>query len=199
MSTKHQPKTREHHHSHGPRVKSHLQLVANSAPTRNPKRPVQWAIALGLLITGSLVWVSTQNPVSTQASWTATGAITSLKTAFEQNGIEGYLVAKARLREQVKESLQKGGSVQANEAAQVAVYLFADLLPDSDFEKSESLSLFHPLMEAIETRPRTANAGQVFEALNAEVWNYENVSREEPQITPVAEDVLRLFSEMSRL
>lgn len=199
MSTKHQPKIREHHHSHGPRVKPHLQLVTRTAPARHPKRPVQWAIALGILITGSLVWVSTQNQVGTPATWTATGAITSLKTAFEQNGIEGYLVAKEHLRQQVRESLKQTGTVQADEAAQVAVYLFADLLPDSDFEKTESLSLFNPLMEAIEARPRTASAGQAFEALTAEIWNYENVSREEPQITPVAEDVLRLFSEISRL
>lgn len=199
MSKKHQPKIRVQQQSHGPRVKPHLHLVPHTTPTRNPKRPVQWAIALGLLITGSLVWVSTQNQVGSPATWTATGAITSLKTAFEQNGIEGYLVAKGQLRAQIRESLKQTGSVQAMEAAQVAVYLFADLLPDSDFEKSESLSLFHPLMEAIETRPRTADAGQAFESLNAEIWNYENVSREEPQITPVAEDVLRLFSEMSRL
>lgn len=197
MSTKHQPKIHEQH-SHGPRVKSHLHLVANTGPVRNPKRPIQWAIALGVLITASLVWVSTESPVSTYATWTATGAITSLKTAFEQNGIEGYLVAKGRLRDKVRESLQQTGSVQAGEASQVAVYLFADLLPDSDFEKSESLTLFNPLIEAIETRPRTANAAQAFETLNAEIWNYENVSREEPQITPVAEDVLSLFSEMSR-
>jgi hypothetical protein len=199
MSTKHHPKIREQPHSHGPRVKSHLHLVANTGPARNPKRPIQWAIALGILITASVVWVSTQNPVSTHVTWTATGAITSLKTAFEQNGIEGYLVAKARLRDKVRESLQQTASAQAGEASQVAVYLFADLLPDSDFEKSESLTLFNPMMEAIETRPRTADAARAFDALNAEIWNYENVSREEPQITPVAEDVLRLFSEMSRL
>lgn len=198
MSTRHQPKISEHSHSHGPRVKAHLHLVT-SPPTRNPKRPMQWAIALGILVTGSLVWVSMQSQVGAPPTWTATGAITSLKTAFEQNGIEGYLVAKGRLREQVRASLKQTGSAQANEAAQVAVYLFADLLPDSDFEKIESLELFSPLMEAIETRPRTAAAGKAFETLNAEIWNYENVSREEPQITPVAEDVLRLFSEMSRL
>ncbi|GEM_PF-5165343 len=199
MSIKPQAKTREQQQFRGPRVKSHLHLVTNTSSNRNPKRPVQWAIALGVLITASLVWVSTQNQVGTTATWTATGAVTALKTAFEQNGIEGYLVAKARLREKVKESIQQTGSVQAGEASQVAVYLFADLLPDSDFEKTESLTLFLPLMEAIETRPRTADAGQAFETLNAEIWNYENVSREEPQITPVAEDVLRLFSEMSRL
>lgn len=178
---------------------NHLKLVVGSSPSKN-RGPMAWSMLLIAAGVMGYAWMVGQTYFSTPVNWSASNAVSSLLPAFQKDGIEGYLVAKARLREQVRAGLQTSEtSPQREEAEKIAVYLFPELLPEADFEKVEAIEAFNPEIETIETRPRTEHAEEAYARLRAEIWNFENASREEPELSEVGTQVLQLFAALAAL
>lgn len=194
----------QHKHSHSthktPRKSTHLNLAVNRSSRPSPNRsPLRWSLALVVLSISGYAWMVGNTYLSTPTEWSAMKSVSTLLPALQNNGVEGYLVAKARLREQVRSNLEYAEEdTRRLQAEQVAVYLFPELLPESDFEKSDALANFSPRIDEIEQRPNTEAASNAFADLRAEIWNYENPSREEPRVSEVGNEILKLFAELSR-
>ncbi|NBX69182.1 MAG: hypothetical protein EBR01_09505 [Proteobacteria bacterium] len=86
---------------------------------------------------------------------------------------------------------------EENHAVNIALYLFPEILPDTNFEKELAIELWGTFENAIEKRPRTSEARMKFEEMKSNIWNYEN-----PRLTNVglsfhAEETLKLYHELS--
>jgi hypothetical protein len=178
---------------------SHLKIAVNSDHPRRGPSGMKWLavfVSLGLM---SYAWMVGRSYLSSPDGLNAVAAISNLGPAFQNDGIEGYLLAKARLRDQVRTNLRLSPT-DSNyaQAENIAVYLFPNLLPETHFEKSESLFLFAPEIELIESRPRSEQAQAAYERLTLEIWNYENISREEPRISDAAIALLEMLQKLSQ-
>lgn len=127
-------------------------------------------------------------------------SFSGLHRAYEKKGLAHYLREKENLRHEVASILQKNSkSLEAIEASNIAVFLFPDLLPDSNFEKMDALELWYPHQMAIERAPHTLDSRQKFEDLRANIYNYENPDRDEPQLSDQARQVIRIYDTLSAL
>jgi len=109
--------------------------------------------------------------------------------------MQGYLAEKEALKAQVQRKLKSPASEEeAQAASNVALYLFPDALPDSNFEKGVALEDWAPLQAEIEKAPGSAQARLKYEEMRANIWNYENPKQDHATISPYAEETLKLFS-----
>lgn len=121
-----------------------------------------------------------------------------LHEIYQQEGILRFQEEKKRLKSQVISTLQQQPSEnEVNFATNVAVYLFPDVLPDSNFEKGIAKEQWGTFQEAIEKKPKTPESRVWFEELRANIWNYESPSRENPKISPFAKETIKIYEEIS--
>jgi hypothetical protein len=125
--------------------------------------------------------------------------ISRLEETFRRDGLKRYLDRKEALRAEVERVLARTSpqDPERRAAAQIAVYLFPNLLPETDFERSPSEEIFLPFEHAIENAPGTEQSQRWFEELRANVWNYESPSRTRPALSSAAQQTLRLYRALS--
>ncbi len=117
----------------------------------------------------------------------------NLKTVLWQNGKKAYFAEKSSLKKAVKYSLEN----KKIEARNVALYLFPELLDDDDFEKFEAENLWLEHQKFIEKNPHTKLSRKKFKEMEANIWNFENPSKDEPQLSEFANEVVRIFNILS--
>lgn len=144
---------------------------------------------------GSLVYFSTHNEISLKLK---PENYFTLYEAFKAEGFQGFLERKKVLKAQVNETLKQPASEEEEEtASNIALYLFPEVLPDSNFEKSVAMEEWAPLQAAIEKAPRTSEARLWFEEMRANIWNYENPKLQNSTISPYAKEALKIYNELS--
>lgn len=121
-------------------------------------------------------------------------SVGELDQAFRKAGIEEFRKEKSRLKSQVSVAMAK----DASRAEPIAVYLFPELLPNEHFEKSVALEGWIPLQAQIEASPGTAESRASFEEMRAQIWIYENPDSKAPTLSQTAEEVVRLYDDLSR-
>ena len=161
------------------------------------RRTTAAAIALMLIILGSIVYY--RQSATTASNQGSIKDFTRLDEIFETEGMAKFISSKQALREQLRSRLRATDEndeamMQAN---QIAVYLFPEILPETDFEKTAALELWAPYQNAIEAAPKTLDSRQKFEEMRANIWNYENPSKKVPVLSPVAMQVIKIYDVMS--
>jgi len=123
-------------------------------------------------------------------------SFSNLHQVYREQGIQGFLRQKDALRRLAKEALQLGDDSDA-EVENMAVYLFPDVLPEPNLERDSALALWTPHQSAIESAPGTPESRRFFEEMRANIWNYESPSRNNPQLSPPARQVIRIYEVLS--
>lgn len=122
----------------------------------------------------------------------------SLRDVYRQEGLQRYLEEKKVLKAQIQKALKNpSGDEEEVFASNVAVYLFPEVLPEWNFEKSVAMEQWATLQEAIEKAPRTQESRLWFEEMRANIWNYENPDRKVPNISHFAKETLRIYDDLS--
>ncbi len=146
-----------------------------------------------LLVVSMLVYFALhRRPVQ----YTAIPDVGDLDDIYEQSGLGQLLATKEALKQATKFQITRSGGVHL-EATMLAVYLFPDLLADSDFEKVLALELWYPHQQAIERAPKGSQSRRIFEQMRANIWNYENPDRRHPKLSRIATEVIRLFDRIT--
>ena len=86
---------------------------------------------------------------------------------------------------------------EENHALNIALYLFPEILPDTNFEKEQAIELWASFESAIEKRPRTPEARMLFEEMKSNIWNYENPRVSNVGLSFHAQETLKLYHELS--
>lgn len=121
-----------------------------------------------------------------------------LHEVYKQEGILKFQEEKGKLKTQVTETLKNSTNEEEQQfATNVAVYLFPEVLPDTNFEKTVALEQWGAFTEAIEKKPRTPESRVWFEEVRANIWNYESPDRHNPKLSPFAKETLRIYDEIS--
>lgn len=149
---------------------------------------------VGLVLTILLIFVS-----NAPADFTVPQRqFNDLHTVYEREGIEGFKRTKSELRSKVKDALDGDPDDPTTHAAtNIALYLFPDVLGGDNLEKTEGTSLWGPMQEAIEKNPRGPDARIYFEEMRANIWNYENPDRNNPNLSQTAKQVIKIYEGMS--
>ncbi|MCB0418659.1 MAG: hypothetical protein KDD39_13500, partial [Bdellovibrionales bacterium] len=105
---------------------------------------------------------------------------------------------KNDLRRDISRTLRANKSLEARMiATNISVYLFPDLLPSENFERTVAEDQWLPLQRAIEKAPGTYESRLKFEEMKANIWNYESPDKRAPKLTETAETVLHIYDLMS--
>lgn len=155
------------------------------------------ALLLGLLMVPVLIssWlredVAIHTPISAES-------LDELATAYRKSGMEQFIGAKRLLGKKVSLNLRNDEDPKAQMAAMnIAVYLFPELLHDSNLEKQYAEEHIKPLQEKIEAVPGTSEAQTTFEELRNIVWNYENPKQTEQGLSEYAAQMLKVYGALS--
>lgn len=119
----------------------------------------------------------------------------NLEKVLWKKGRKAYFNEKESLRKALKYSL--ANNKNEIEAENIALYLFPELLDDLSFEKFEAKELWQEQQKYIESNPHTKLSRNKFIEMEANIWNFENPSRDEPQISPYAKEVIKIFNILS--
>jgi len=120
-------------------------------------------------------------------------SVQPLEGSFRAEGLSGYQKQKALLKAEVREAIQKGNPRAEN----FAVYMFPELLPPSNFERSVAEEQWIPLQQKIEANPGTDESRKNFEEMRAQIWIYENPDQKHPALSDTADEIVRLYSMLS--
>lgn len=143
----------------------------------------------------SLVYFSSRNEIQIKF---APQTFFKLFTIFQQEGYQRFTEEKRTLKAQVERTLKSPPSEEEEQlASNIALYLFPDALPDTNFEKQVAMEQWAPLEAAIEKAPRTKESRLWFDEMRANIWNYENPKLGYSTISPYAKEVLRIYNELS--
>lgn len=137
------------------------------------------------------------HPSSFQGQPLANSYLTLLNSVTT-GGIAKYRENKSALRQHISLILANPSSDnEESEASNIALYLFPDLLPESNFEKTQAFELWAKLQEEIEKNPRTPKARMFFEEMKSNIWNYENPRMTNAGLSEDAQETIKLFHELS--
>jgi len=178
------------------RERPQLRLIPGEGRRKRPLGP--WLVVMSLLVAGLTAWMLSRPATkSTIAESALRKSLTDLGAIYHSEGMLTFLEAKARLKLQVADALQDSDSAVADLADNMAVFLFPDLLPDEDFEKSVALDEWQRAEAFIEGSPRSKQARARYQDLQAEIWQYESPDAKDPALSPVASEVLKLYQALS--
>jgi len=122
----------------------------------------------------------------------------ALLSSVRRGGYSQFINDKKELRKQIEKVLSSPeNEEQETLASNIALYLFPDLLPDSNFEKSSALGLWAPLQAEIEKRPKSSEARMLYEQMKSNIWNYENPKVSSMGLSKEAIDTLQIYHELS--
>lgn len=123
----------------------------------------------------------------------------TLFTALRTGDIAKFQKAHLDLQQGVRTGLKAPPtSPQFLAAFNVAVYFFPEALPKDSFEREVALDEWRPLQKQIEAAPHTKESREQFEEMKANIWNYENPNREEPELSDAASTVLQAYDLLTR-
>lgn len=152
-------------------------------------------LTIAAAVLAAVVYFSPGNPWRWQS---LDGTFNSLESLYKSHGMEKFLERKAQLRKAVTATLNQGGKpAEVDLATNIAVYLFPDVLPDGNFEKGPAEQMWGESIRQIEASPHTAESRVLFEALRADIWNYELVDREDPKLSGPAVQVIQIYDAIS--
>lgn len=127
-----------------------------------------------------------------------TDSYQTLLSSLNRGGYSQFINDKNDLRKQIEKVLSNPeNEEQENTASNIALYLFPDLLPDSNFEKNTALGLWAPLQAEIEKRPKTPEARMIYEEMKSHIWNYENPKITIAGLSREASDTLQIYHLLS--
>lgn len=122
----------------------------------------------------------------------------ALLQSVAAGGYSKYNKDKLELKKHISSVLaHPANEEEENNASNIALYLFPELLPDSNFEKSQALELWASLETEIEKHPRTPEARMVFEEMKSNIWNYENPKLNNVGLSTHAQETLKIYHELS--
>lgn len=125
-------------------------------------------------------------------------AYQQLHAVYRNEGISRFLEEKARLKSTVQRTMEANQDPESiNEATNIAVYLFPDVLPSDDLEREMAETEWVPLQNAIESAPGSFQSREQFEEMRAMIWNYESPSRTVPQLSLYARQAIRIYQDLS--
>lgn len=181
----------------------HLRLVPPTPPTpatppqsNQPASPTAFLLSIALFgaaLATTMYYASQEMSVVPKRLQ----RFTELESVLRDRGTDRFLQEKAALRTDVSTTLQTGNPAERIAAESIAVYLYPDLLPSDDFERLTAEELWTPLQSALERATREDPRRAWFEEMRANVWIYENPSRTQPQLTPIARHVLAIYDALS--
>lgn len=159
-------------------------------------RKIFWSfIVIFIVFLGFLGVISTKHPAGLN---TSVNDFFTLHEVFHKQGIKRFLEEKESLKSKVSENIANPKSSQAKKLAEsIAVYLFPEILPDTHFEKEAAMTLWMPLFKKIEKKPGTPEARHLYEEAKAEIMNYENPSKQDPNLSDPAKETLKIYRELS--
>lgn len=135
---------------------------------------------------------------STFSSGELTDSYQTLLSSVNRGGYSQFISDKNELRKQIEKTLSgPENEEQEISASNIALYLFPDLLPESNFEKNTALGLWAPLQAEIERRPKTPEARMLYEKMKSNIWNYENPKVTSAGLSKEASDTLQIYHELS--
>lgn len=167
-------------------------------PTPKRDHSLRIMMAFLLLVTiaiTSLFYLSSRKPIELQHAMTK---FSRLHEVYQQEGMQKFIEAKEALKQDISHVIDtsEDETVQ-NDATNVAVYLFPEVLSKNDFERPVALDDWAPLEAAIEKAPKTPQSRVLFEELRANIWNYENPEHTRPNLSATAKEVIRIYEELS--
>jgi len=122
----------------------------------------------------------------------------TLLKSVSQGGYSQFQADKNDLKQQVITVLNQPKNEEEEAfAAGIALYLFPEVLPDSNFEKETAMEFWAPLEKEIEQRPRTPEARMKFEEMKSNIWSYENPKITSAGLSLQAEETLKIYHELS--
>ena len=124
-------------------------------------------------------------------------AIIFLEESFQHGGIREFLKQKENLKVSVRHDLKAKAKSKQMAALNTAVYLFPELLTEGDLEADVGADLWLPMQKKIEEKPKSIESQKYYERMEAQIWNYESPSKENPQLTEQASQVLRIYKSIS--
>lgn len=125
-------------------------------------------------------------------------AYQQLHSVYRNEGISRFLQEKEHLKASVRLTMEANRDAEAvNEASNIAVFLFPEVLPAEDLEREVAETEWAPLQKEIEGAPGSPQSQEKFEQMRAMIWNYESPSRSMPQLSQYARQAIRIYQDMS--
>lgn len=122
----------------------------------------------------------------------------TLLTSLSTGGYSQFHSDKKLLRSKIATILSSPqNDTEETYATNIALYLFPDLLPDSNFEKIVAVEQWAPLESAIEKKPRSQEARLLFDEMKSNIWNYENPKMDRSGLSLYASETLKIYHELS--
>ncbi len=122
----------------------------------------------------------------------------TLLTSLSTGGYSQFHSDKKILRAKIATMLSSPqNETEETYATNIALYLFPDLLPDSNFEKIVAVEQWAPLESAIEKKPRSQEARLLFDEMKSNIWNYENPKMDRSGLSLYASETLKIYHELS--
>lgn len=151
-----------------------------------------------VLIVSSLGYLYLSNRASRFRGEPLEESYLTLKLSVKKGGLSQFQKDKDELKEHLQSVLKspKNEEEEIN-ALNIALYLFPEILPDSNLEKQFAMDSWAPLEAAIEKKPRTAEARMLFEELTSNIWNYENPKLKNVGLSLYASETLSIYHELS--
>jgi hypothetical protein len=121
-----------------------------------------------------------------------------LDQILRKEGVARFKEEKLALKQLVRKTLEEPASAEEHDQAKtIAVYLFPEILANNDFERELAEDLWGSLQKGIENEPGSPQSRALFNELRANIWNYENADRTNPQLSLPAKQVIRLYETLS--
>lgn len=185
-----------------PKERPNLRIVAKVPASAAPGsdaapsyRLIFGFLGLGAAVIGLIIYFSPGNPWRWES---VGGTFSALESTYRNRGLEKFLQQKAQLKRSVTDSLSREKDpAQLELATNIAVYLFPDALPEDNFEKVVAEDSWGESQLNIEKHPHTAESRVLFEALRADIWNYELTDKEDPKLSPPARQVIQIYDAIS--
>lgn len=122
----------------------------------------------------------------------------TLKYSVKQGGFSQFQRDKNELKQHLLNILTAPKNDEEEiKASNIALYLFPDILPDTNLEKQAALEYWAPIEAAIERKPRSAESRMLFEELKSNIWNYENPKVTNLGLSVHAQETLNIYFELS--
>jgi hypothetical protein len=125
-------------------------------------------------------------------------ALESLSNSVSGLGIAQFQRSRDELKTQISKILaDPKNEEEQSRASSIALYLFPEILPESNFEKDVALELWAPLEQQIEAKPKSPEARMFFEEMKSTLWNYENPKMTDAGLSVNAMRTLNIYHELS--
>lgn len=158
-------------------------------------------IALFIFLSGvalSMLFFFTNSSFTKNDSDSDSISYSTLLTSLSTGGFSKFYLDKKILRAKIATMLSAPqNETEENYATNIALYLFPDLLPDSNFEKIVAVEQWAPLESAIEKKPRSQEARLLFDEMKSNIWNYENPKMDRSGLSLYATETLKIYHELS--